>query len=57
MLCAKSSSLRGELTLRAALVDVGVPSAQVRECHLEADAGFRELRDLFQRLAERAALG
>ncbi len=55
MLRAKSSSLRGELSLRAALVDVRVPAAELRECDLEADVGLRELRDLLQRLAERAA--
>ena len=55
MLLAKSSSRVGELALRAALIDVGVPAADVGERDLEADVGLRELRDLLERLAERAA--
>jgi hypothetical protein len=51
----KSSRRVAELALRRALVDVGVPAADVGERDLEADVRFRELRDLPQRLAERAA--
>ena len=46
---------RRELTLRRSLVDVRVPAADVGERHLEADVRLRQLRDLLQRLAERAA--
>ena len=37
---------RGELPLASALVDVGIPAADVRERDLETDVGFGELRDL-----------
>src|SRR5262245_1296884 len=46
---------RRQLPLRAALVDVGVPSAQLDERDLESDTRLRELRDLLERLAERTA--
>ena len=45
----------GELTLRGALVHVRVPAADVGERDLEADVRLGQLRDLPQRLAERAA--
>src|SRR5436190_18538458 len=44
----------GKLTLDRSLVDMSVPSAEIRECHLEADARFGQLRNLLQRLPERA---
>ena len=45
----------GELALCRALVDVRVPAAEVGERDLEADVRFGQLRDLPERLAERAA--
>ena len=46
MLRAKSSSRVASWPCAAALVDVGVPAADVGERDLEADVGLRELRDL-----------
>ncbi len=48
----KFRQTRRELAARAALVDMRVPTAHVRERHFEADARFDELRDLQESVAE-----
>src|SRR5215472_8826824 len=51
---AKVPQKIGELALRAAFVDVVVPTAAIDEYNFDADIGFEQLADLLEALAEQA---